>query len=134
MKPLALALLTLLPLQAGERLYGDTYAYIDRIVDGDSFVASVPCWPMIAGDSITIRLRGVDTPELRSRDTTAHRRAVAARDTLAKYLPIGSRVRLDNLGRDKFFRIDADVSVGGRSLAAVLIQAGLGIPYFGGAR
>ena len=43
-------------------------------------------------------------------------------------------IELGGIERGNFFRLIADVWIDGRSLAAALIQAGLGRPYAGGKR
>jgi endonuclease YncB( thermonuclease family) len=40
-------------------------------------------------------------------------------------------ITLHNIGRDKYFRINADVLVDGKSLGAELIKNKLALPYFG---
>ena len=44
------------------------------------------------------------------------------------------RVDLKNIERGKYFRIVADVIVDGESLADILIETGLAVPYDGGTK
>jgi len=41
---------------------------------------------------------------------------------------------LHNLGRDKYFRVLADVMIDGKNLTDLLIKKGLGKPYDGGTK
>lgn len=46
-------------------------------------------------------------------------------------LRAGKVIRLENMQRGKYFRIIADVYIDDESLTQSLIEAGLGIPYYG---
>ena len=109
-------------------------AEVLRIPDGDTFEARVKVWP---GIDITtrVRLRGVDTPELKSRCPEERTKAEAARKALTAILAEGaveiSRVSLDKFGG----RVDADASTRSTpDIAAALLRAGMARSYAGGRR
>jgi endonuclease YncB( thermonuclease family) len=109
-------------------------AEVLRVIDGDTFEARVPLWP---GLDVTtrVRIRDLDTPELRARCDAERRLAFAARDELQRLLDRGAvgvaRVTLDKYGG----RVVADVSADAvPDIAAALIAAGLGRRYDGGRR
>ncbi|WP_309082705.1 thermonuclease family protein [Chelativorans sp.] len=80
-----------------------------RVIDGDTFVAEARIWP---GQTITVsvRIRGVDAPELRSRCAIEKAAADEARLALEEMIG-GSTVRIRNISGDKYFgRVVADVS------------------------
>jgi len=112
---------------------GTWLALVLLVTDGDTFRARVEVWPGI--DAVTaVRIRGIDTPELRGKCASEKEQAVAARERLRALLAAGP-VQLLHVEHDKYAgRVDADVSVNGKSVAAVLIAEGLARPYTGGAR
>lgn len=55
-----------------------------------------------------VRLAGIDAPELRDSQTDVRDAAYAARDYLRELLPVGTAVRLESVGYDKYEdRVDA---------------------------
>lgn len=109
-------------------------AEVLRISDGDTFEARVQVWPGIAITTM-VRLRGIDTPELKARCPEERVKAEAARAKLAAILAEGS-VELRGVGLDKFGgRIDASASTRTTpDVSAALLRAGLGRSYAGGRR
>jgi endonuclease YncB( thermonuclease family) len=105
-----------------------------RIADGDTFEARVQVWPGIAITTM-VRLRGVDTPELKARCPEERVKAEAARAKLAAILAEGL-VELRGVGLDKFGgRIDASASTRSTpDVSAAILRAGLGRSYAGGRR
>lgn len=104
------------------------------VYDGDSFTANVPGWPPIVGERIGVRVRGVDTPELRGRCQGEIEAARAAKRFTVEKLRGARVVDLQRIERGKYFRLIAEVWVDGQRLDLLLIQAGHGYPYFGGKR
>jgi endonuclease YncB( thermonuclease family) len=131
-----LALFAALPCFAGkDKTYGDVVvAEIIDVYDGDTFKANIKGWPSIIGDTISIRIAGVDTPEKRGGDAYTKDRAEKARKYSENRLRTAKVVTLKNMRRGKYFRIVADVYVDRWSLAKELIRVGLGKEYHGGRR
>ena len=109
-------------------------AEVLRIADGDTFEARVQVWPGIAITTL-VRLRGIDTPELKARCPAERVKAEAARAKLTAILAEGA-VEISRVGLDKFGgRIDAAASTRSTpDVAAAILQAGLGRSYSGGRR
>ena len=87
-----------------------------RAIDGDTFE--------VAGERV--RIRGVDTPELKSKGKEKAI-ALAAKEELQRLLSRSFHV--ERSGKDKYGRTVADVFVGNDNVADVLIEKGLGRPY-----
>ena len=100
--------------------YGQAQGVVVRVCDGDTLVVDIPEYPDVIGKSIRVRLLGVDAPELRDPDPLIRQAAQAAHRAMAALLPPGTAVTLTRIRRDKYFRLDAAVSVDGRDAAAVL--------------
>ena len=104
------------------------------IYDGDSFTANIPEWPPIVGERIGVRVRGVDTPELRGRCQAEIEAARAAKQFTVALLRTAKVVDLQRIERGKYFRLLAEVWVDGQRLDRLLIQSGHGVAYDGGKR
>ncbi|CAB5194780.1 COG1525 Micrococcal nuclease (thermonuclease) homologs [uncultured Caudovirales phage] len=114
-------------------MVGEFLALVLLVNDGDTFKARVTVWDGI--EVVTaVRLRGVDTPELRGKCASEKAAALAAKERLTSLLASG-RVTLSRVEPDKFAgRVDAEVTVDGKAVASVLVAEGLARPYAGGAR
>ena len=113
------------PVMAGERTYGDLTATVVSVYDGDTMTVTIPDMPPLLGEDIPVRVRGIDTPEMKDTRPEIHALAVQARDMVRGWCPVGSMVELRGVGRDKYFRIDATPVCGGVDVAAELVKAGL---------
>ncbi len=119
---------------AAERLPGPVVADVQRVIDGDTLVVVAPVWFGIAVTT-SVRLRGIDTPELHGHCQREKEQAAAAKQYLAGQTT--AQVSLTNIEGDKYFgRVEADVATvpGGLNLAAVMLNSGLGRAYDGGTR
>lgn len=109
----------------------------DRIVsvyDGDTFKVQIDNLPKIFGDCLPIRVRGVDSPEMKSNCLLEKKLAKLAKAYTTTLLQEAKTIEIKNISRDKYFRITADVFVDGCCLAKELIQKGFGRSYFGDTR
>ncbi len=86
------------------------------------------------GEKISVRIRGIDTPEIRGKCEAEKRKAKAARDFLRNLLRNASRIDLADVERGKYFRIVAIVEADGVDVVPLMIEQGLGRPYHGGRR
>lgn len=130
-----LILIQLLPAaaMAEKKTYGDAVvAKLVKVQDGDTFKACLSNLPPIVGDSILVRIYGIDTPELHSDKEYERELAQKARLYAEKRLKGAKIITLKNMRRDKYFRILADVYVDRWSLGAEMIRVGLAVEYDGG--
>lgn len=135
----AASLLTVLlaswaPVYARDEVPGPVMATVLRVIDGDTFVADAHVWP---GETVrvSIRIRGIDAPELHSRCTEERLAASRARDALAGLLAT-QPVTISNIGGGKYYgRVLADVTTGeGGAVAPAMLSLALVKPYAGGRR
>lgn len=103
------------------------------IIDGDTIKVTLPGIHPLFGERLSVRIRGIDTPEIRGKCEVEKTKAKKARDYLRKLLK-GAVIQLIDVERGKYFRIVATVKANGLDVAAALIQRGLGRPYDGGKR
>jgi micrococcal nuclease len=122
------------PAVAGEVVAGPVAARVLRVIDGDTIEAEAAVWP---GHSVrvSIRIRGIDAPEMRSGCDTEKAAALIAREVLADLLSAGA-VEVRNVGPDKYFgRVVADVtSPDGGDVGSTLVARAVAREYGGGAR
>jgi endonuclease YncB( thermonuclease family) len=102
--------------------------------DGDTFTANISSVHPLLGDKITVRVGGIDTPEMHSDKPCERQAAFKAQQAVQKILAEARRIDLRNVQRDKYFRVLADVVVDGRSLADYLLRARMAVPYDGQAK
>jgi micrococcal nuclease len=135
----ALAAATVLPVLswrglAREVLSGPVEAAVVRVHDGDTIVVRARIW---LGQEVetSVRVAGVDAPELRGRCGRERELARAARRFVEARVARG-RVLLHDIQFGKYAgRVVARVTtLEGEDLRASLIAAGLGRPYRGGRR
>ncbi|ABC28824.1 Micrococcal nuclease-like protein [Hahella chejuensis KCTC 2396] len=111
-----------------------TVAQVTSIYDGDTFRADIADWPAIVGQRIGVRIKHIDTPELRGSCKKEKALALKAKQFLVEKLRNAKQVKLENIQRDKYFRVLADVVADGESLGQSLIKEKLAVPYEGGTK
>lgn len=129
-----LALLLTAPADAGEMLPGLVPAEVLAVIDGDTVRVRAHIWLGQAVET-SVRLDGINAPELKGDCDEERQMARAARDYLTQ-LVSGGAVSLRHVTQDKYggrvvARIDDEV---GRDVGAALVTAGYARPYDGGAR
>ena len=143
MKKLALLVFLLFPLHLhlhSESLKDKNYGNIIvsevvSIYDADTFRVNIKDWPDLLGYRISIRLNGVDAPEMRGKCPKEKQLARQAKQITVAFLRASNVIELRNMRRGKYFRILADVYGDGKSLADHLIsKTGFVREYSGGSR
>ena len=81
----------------------------------------------------SVRVLGVDTPEMRGSSEYEKKLAVKAKN-FVKLMCLDKVVELKNHGKEKYGRVLADVFVDGVSIGRKLIEADLAYEYSGGAK
>ena len=105
------------------------------VYDGDTFKIDLLSMHPLFGDDISIRLFGVDTPEMRGTTDEVKALAMQAQQLTENALQGASKIELRNPQRGKYFRIISEVWIDGESLADMLKSKGLAKDYDGeGAR
>lgn len=105
---------------------------VERVVDGDTIVISILDLPEVFGKKVSVRVAGIDTPEMRGKCPYEQELANRAKDRVEGIIMRGRVISLGNVKRDKYFRLLADVLVDGENVAATLVEEGLAVTYSGG--
>jgi len=107
--------------------------------DGDTCYFNLTGVHPLFGKRIGVRLRGIDTPEIKGKCEAEKKKAKEARDFLSQILS-GSgkisledsqRINLANAKRGKYFRIIASVVADGRDVSELLLEKDFAVPYHG---
>jgi endonuclease YncB( thermonuclease family) len=119
---------------AAESIAGPVPAEVVAVVDGDTLKVRAHVWLGMSID-VLVRIRGIDTPELRARCPGERSMAEQATGELGRAVTDG-RVSLANVEGDKYYgRVLADVvTPSGADLREVMMASGLARSYDGGAR
>lgn len=105
-----------------------------RNYDADTITFNIPNVHPLIGKNISVRVRHVDTPEVRGKLPCEKETARIAKRLIENLLKNSKRIDLANIGKDKYFRILADVVVDGRPLKDILLKNSLAYAYEGGTK
>lgn len=99
--------------------------------DGDTFTINIPNAPVFFAKKAKVRVLGIDTAEIRTKDGCEKKIAKVAKKFVEERLKRARRIDLINIGHDKYFRILANVIYDGKNLGNELLLAKLAVPYEG---
>lgn len=122
-----------LPKRDPNCIWHTTVVRLDRVYDGDTFFAQVRGHEPIDKQPVGIRIRGIDTPEVKSAKPAVKKRALKARDFVEAELKSARRIHLYNVNMDdKYGRMLATVFCDRKDLAKILLEKRLAKRYAGG--
>ena len=123
----------LLPSYSTAKSFGDYQnpIYV-RNYDGDTITFNLPDLHPIIGEKISVRVNGIDTPEIKGNCEKEKYDAKQAKEMVADILKNAEQIILKNIERGKYFRIAANILVDGEDLGDMLIEAGVAVKYDGG--
>jgi len=107
-----------------------------KVYDGDTLtIASKISYSDPQLYRFSVRLNGIDTPEMKGKDVTEEEKEAAknARDFVAN-LVLNKFVSLENISNEKFGRILADVYIGDIHLNELLLKERYAVKYEGGTK
>jgi endonuclease YncB( thermonuclease family) len=127
--------LTLIESQKSEKIYpGRHEVVVNNVHDGDTITVEIPEFPSIIGENIGIRLDGIDTPEITDKRQEIKSIALEAKEYVQRKVSAAKKIEIDNLKRDKYFRIVAKVYIDGSLIQDELLKLKLAKPYDGGTK
>ena len=125
-------LLLLAPITFAQQPTSNFYKVkLGKVLDGDTFKVYLACNYKLFCKAVSVRVRGVDTPELKSKDPETKAKAKAAQKFTRDFLT-GKKITLKQCTRDKYFRLLCDVYADNKNLAEALLSKNLAISYNGG--
>ena len=104
-------------------------AVITNVYDGDTLTADVDLGFKTWAKKVKLRLAGIDTPEIRTKDPQEKIKAIEARDRVRE-LCLGKEVVIKTHGKGKYGRWLTTIQISDNiDLAQSLIQENLGKVY-----
>ncbi len=100
--------------------------------DGDTVTFNIPGAHPLFGNNISIRVNGLDTPEIRTKNKCEKSKARIAKKLVQNQLRNAKKIDLINIKRGKYFRIVADIIYDGKNLKNIVLKNKLAYPYKGG--
>ena len=97
--------------------------------DGDTITFDIKEIHPLLGNRINVRVSGVDTPEIKTKNKCEKKKAKQAKRIVASVLGKAKKIDLENVKRGKYFRIVADVNFDGQSLKKYLLKQKLAYQY-----
>lgn len=101
--------------------------------DGDTFSVEIPTLPGFFR-GWQVRVRGIDAPEIRGTTVCEKKKATEVKALTHELLKTAKSLKLKNVGKDKYFRLLADVELDGDDLKALLLKEGAVVRYDGGTK
>jgi micrococcal nuclease len=114
---------------------GDGRMYQAKVIDiydADTFTVQIDLGFHLVMTE-TVRLYGIDTPELRTKNGKEKKLGYEAKN-FASNLLLNKTVNMEIYDEDKYGRYLVDVRLGDTTLTQELIKAGYGYAYFGGTK
>jgi micrococcal nuclease len=102
--------------------------------DADTITFNIPDVHPLIGKKMSVRVRHVDTPEMKSKLPCEREASRNAQRLVENMLENAKRIDLVNVDKDKYFRILADVIIDGQNLKDYLIKNQLAYAYEGGTK
>lgn len=108
------------------------YGKVIKVYDGDTVtIASVLPNTTEPIYRFSIRLNGIDTPEIRGKTQEEKELAIQVRDALAEKI-YGKMVELRNVGNEKYGRVLAEIYLDGENINQWLVDENFAVAYDGG--
>ena len=111
-----------------------TYGKVIKVYDGDTItVAAYLPESNKRVYKFSIRLRGIDSPELRGSSDTEKKHAIVARDALSKRI-LDQYVNIKNVSTEKYGRLLADVYFEETNMNDWMVSNNYAVKYDGGTK
>lgn len=115
-----------------------TYGKVIKVYDGDTITIATQLYngslvPKKEIYRFSVRLNGIDTPEIKSSNETEKKLAIAARDALSTLI-IGKVVRLENISYDKYGRLLCKTFLEDLDICEWMVEHNYAVVYNGGTK
>lgn len=109
------------------------YGKVIKVYDGDSITIASKPYANYPVYRFSIRLNGIDTPELRTSNENEKKHGIIARDALKEKI-LDKTVTLKNVDSEKYGRLLADIYLGDENICQWMIDQNYAIRYDGGTK
>jgi endonuclease YncB( thermonuclease family) len=105
-----------------------------KVYDGDTItIASYLPYRKSKLYKFSVRLNGIDCPELKTKNRDEKEVATIAKEFVSDMV-LGSMVKLEKVSLEKYGRVLANVIYNKKSISQLLLQERLAVPYDGGTK
>lgn len=107
----------------------------NTIYDGDTFYVDIPSLHPLLRERFGIRVRGIDAPEIRTKNKFEKEMAYKSKDALQGILRDSKQIRLYSCSKGKYFRLVCDAEIKTRnkmtieSITAWMLKNGYAVKY-----
>jgi micrococcal nuclease len=116
-------------------IWHTTVRELDKVYDGDTFYAHIKGHNPIDKKPAAIRIRGIDTPEMKDSRAAVKKKAEKAKAVVEEAFKNAGKIHLYNVSTaDKYGRILASVFCDHKDLAKMLREKRLAKSYDGGTK
>lgn len=114
----------------------DTFRCVKFIknYDADTITVNIPNVHPVIGEKVSVRVLGIDSPEIKGKSKCEKDKARIAQRLVENLLKNAKHIELQNVQRDKYFRILANVVADGKSIKDLVIKNHLAYEYNGGTK
>jgi endonuclease YncB( thermonuclease family) len=102
--------------------------------DGDTVTVNIPGIHPFFGKKMSIRVNGIDTPEIRTKDKCEKVKGKLAKSIVFNLCSRAKSIKLKNVSKGKYFRIVGDLYCDGKLVSQELIKKKLAVKYDGGTK
>jgi len=117
--------------------YGSDFK-IEKIIsiyDGDTIKVNINCKTEIFCKKISIRILGIDTPEIRGSDKNEKKLAYIARDFTVNFIKNSEKIYLKDCKKGKYFRLVCYIiNENNQNLSSLILKTNLAHIYSGGTK
>lgn len=112
-----------------------TKAYVIKVYDCDTITVAFKFENSIDMNTykVSVRFNGIDSPEIKSKNSDEKKCAIKARDYLTELL-LNKEIELKDVSYDKYGRILADVYLDGQHINQKILDDRMAIKYEGGTK
>jgi len=109
------------------------YGKVIKVYDGDSITIAAKPYDNYPVYRFSIRLNGIDTPELRTSNENEKKHGIIARDALKEKI-LDKIVTLKNVDSEKYGRLLADIYLDDENICMWMLDQKYAIRYDGGTK
>ena len=104
-----------------------------KVYDGDTITIAAKPYHDYPVYRFSVRLNGIDAPELKTKNVNEKKHAVDSRDALKEKI-LGRIVTLENVKHDKYGRLLADVFLHKENICKWMLHENFAVEYDGGTK
>lgn len=109
------------------------YGKVIKVYDGDTITIAGKPFENSSVHRFSVRLNGIDAPEIKTTDKNEKKHAIVAREAL-KIKVMDKIISLQNVSYDKYGRLLADVYLREENISDWLLQCNYVVKYDGGTK